>query len=88
MDKFSLGDGEADTQSGPFGLQRRVSFLQYLYVPAVGRRCNRETEGVNVGEGEALGDLRVETGDVNDEEEGGDRGPLGGTHRDWGKDLW
>jgi len=59
VDRFCFGDGEADTQSGPSGLQYRVLPLEYLDVLTIGRRGCREADVVDVGEGEPPGDLGV-----------------------------
>ena len=87
VDKLCLGDREADTQSGPFGLQPGVMPLQDSDVAPIGSRGRGQTEVVHVGEREAPGDLRVEARNVNDKQKRGDWGALGRAHRDRGEHL-
>jgi len=53
----------------------------------VGHRRDHQTEVVDVGKGEPPGDLTVQARNINNEQERGDWGPLGGADRNWGKDL-
>jgi len=87
VDKLRFGDREADTQPGPSGLQPGVLPLQDLDVAPIGGRGRGQTEVVHVGEREALGDLWVEAGNVNDKQKRGDWGALGRAHRDRGEHL-
>jgi len=80
VDELSLGDREANPQPGPFGLQPGVLLLQDLDVPPVGQRGHGETEVINVGEGKTTADVAVKERDINDEQERGDWGALGGAH--------
>ena len=77
MDEFRLRDGEANAQPGPSGLQHRELPLQVLDVTPIRGRGNRQAEVVDVGEGETLGDLAVESGHINDKQKRGDGEPGG-----------
>jgi len=85
VDELRLGDREADAQPGPSGLQPRVLLLYYLDVPPIGRGGDGYTEVVHIGEGETMGDLTGETGNVDNKQQRRDWGPLGGAHRNWGE---
>ena len=54
--------------------------LEELNVPPVGGGCYCDHQVINVGENQALRDEGVEGGDVDNEQDGGDRGTLWGTH--------
>ena len=56
--------------------------LKELNVPPVGGGCHYDHEVINVGENQSPGDGGVERGDINNKQEGEDRGALGGTHGD------
>ena len=49
------------------------------------RRGGGETEVVNIREGETIGDLAVEAGNVNNKQQWRDWGRLGGPHRNRGE---
>jgi len=53
----------------------------------VGVRGHRDGKVTDVGEHNASRYGGVEGGDIKKEEEGGDRGPLWGTHRDWWREV-
>ena len=56
--------------------------LKELNVPPVGGGCHCDRKVINVGENQSPGDGGVERGEINNEQEGGDRGALRGTHGD------
>jgi len=87
VDQFSLGDGKADPLAGAPRFYQGVVFLKELDVAAI--RCRRDSQGkiVHIGQGEAEGDLRVKTSNINDEQQRGDWGPVGGAHGYCGEDL-
>jgi len=84
VDEFCFRDGETHAQHGPLGLPHRVPPLQELDITPIGRRGNRQTEVVDIGKREALGDLEVESGNINNKQQWGDRGALWSAHGDRG----
>ena len=56
--------------------------LEKLDVPSVGGGGNCDHKVINVGEDQAPRDFGVEGGDVDNKQEGGDRGALGGSPGD------
>jgi len=56
-------------------------------ITPIGRRGNRQTEVIDVGEGEPLGDHTVEMGNINNKQKRGDGGALRRAHGDRGKHL-
>jgi len=61
--------------------------LQSPGVGTVGGRRSSDGKIVYIGENEALEDWDVEGREVEEEQQGGDRGVLRGAHRDRGKDT-
>ena len=62
--------------------------LKELDVPPVGSGCHCDHKVINVGENQTFGDGGVEGRDVDDEQERGDGGALGGAHCYWCEHLW
>ena len=82
VDELSLGDREGKAFWDRNAAEGAVVTLKELNVPPVGggRHCDHEI--INVGENQSPGDGGVERRNINNKQEGGDRGALGGTHGD------
>jgi len=85
VDELHFGDRKAYAQPGPFGLLPGILLLYDLDVALIGRRGDGQTEVVHVGEGEALGDLGVKAGNINNKQQRRDWGALGHAHRNRGE---
>ena len=82
VDKLGFWDREGQSFRSRDAAPGPIMTLEELDVPSVrgGRHCDHDV--VNVAENQALGDVVMERGDVNNKQEGGDRGALRGTHSD------
>ena len=83
MDKFRFWDREGHAHAPASCGYDGKRFLQAACVAPIGGGGHCDREVVDVGDHEAFGDRCVEWGDVEKEEEGGDRGPLGGADGNW-----
>jgi len=87
MNEFSLWDREGDAHvPAPCG-DCNEELLQFADVASVGRGGHGDRKVVDIGDHESFGNRHMQGRNIQEEKQGGDRGPLRSANRDRGGEV-